>query len=71
MENRSHALIAGLFTLLLIVAGAIGAIWVSKKNIPLMKKWGVSISNPEAEFKLIDADSGGSILFREFSHYCI
>ena len=36
MENRSHALIAGLFTLLLIVAGAIGAIWVSKKNIPLM-----------------------------------
>jgi hypothetical protein len=42
-----------------------------KKNIPLMKKWGVSISNPEAEFKLIDADSGGSILFREFSHYCI
>ena len=36
MENRSHALIAGLFTLLLIVAGAIGAIWVSKKNVPLM-----------------------------------
>ena len=35
MENRSHALLAGLFTLLLILAGAIGAIWVSKKNIPL------------------------------------
>ena len=36
MENRSHALWAGLFTLLLIVAGAMGAVWVSKKNIPLM-----------------------------------
>ena len=36
MENRSHALIAGLFTLLLIAAGAIGAIWVSKQNIPLV-----------------------------------
>ena len=36
MENRSHALIAGLFTLLLLAAGAIGAVWVSKKNIPLM-----------------------------------
>jgi phospholipid/cholesterol/gamma-HCH transport system substrate-binding protein len=36
MESRSHALIAGLFTLLLIVAGAVGAVWVSKKNIPLV-----------------------------------
>ena len=35
IENRSHAFLAGLFALLLIVAGAIGAIWVSKKNIPL------------------------------------
>ena len=36
MENRSHALIAGLFTLLLVIAGAIGAVWVSKKNVPLL-----------------------------------
>ncbi len=42
-----------------------------KKNSPLMKKCGVNIADPDAEFKLIDADSGGSILFREFSHYCI
>jgi phospholipid/cholesterol/gamma-HCH transport system substrate-binding protein len=36
MENRSHALIAGLFTLLLVIASAIGAVWVSKKNVPLI-----------------------------------
>ncbi len=36
MENRSHALLAGLFTLLLVIAGAIGAVWVSKKNVPLI-----------------------------------
>ncbi len=36
MENRSHALLAGLFTLLLVIAGAIGAVWVSKKNVPLV-----------------------------------
>jgi phospholipid/cholesterol/gamma-HCH transport system substrate-binding protein len=36
MENRSHALLAGLFTLLLVMAGAIGAVWVSKKNVPLI-----------------------------------
>ena len=36
MENRSHALLAGLFTLLLVIAAAIGAVWVSKKNIPLL-----------------------------------
>ena len=36
MENRSHALLAGLFTLLLMIAGAVGAVWVSKKNLPLL-----------------------------------
>lgn len=36
MENRSHALLAGLFTLLLVISGAIGAVWVSKKNVPLI-----------------------------------
>jgi phospholipid/cholesterol/gamma-HCH transport system substrate-binding protein len=36
MENRSHALLAGLFTLLLVIAGAVGAVWVSKKNVPLL-----------------------------------
>ena len=34
MENRSHALLAGLFTLLLVIASAITAIWISKQNLP-------------------------------------
>ena len=36
MENRSHALMAGLFALILIIGGIAAAIWISKKNIPLM-----------------------------------
>jgi len=35
MENRSHAMLAGLFTLVFLVAAAIAAIWISKKNVPL------------------------------------
>jgi phospholipid/cholesterol/gamma-HCH transport system substrate-binding protein len=34
MENRSHALLAGLFTLLLAIAAGVTAIWVSKQNLP-------------------------------------
>lgn len=34
MENRSHALLAGLFTLLLVIAAGVTAIWVSKQNLP-------------------------------------
>jgi len=34
MENRSHALLAGLFTLLLVIAAGVVAIWVSKQNLP-------------------------------------
>jgi phospholipid/cholesterol/gamma-HCH transport system substrate-binding protein len=35
MENRSHAMLAGLFTLVFLVAAAVAAIWISKKNVPL------------------------------------
>ncbi len=35
MENRSHAMLAGLFTLVFLIAAAIAAIWISKKNVPL------------------------------------
>jgi phospholipid/cholesterol/gamma-HCH transport system substrate-binding protein len=35
MENRSHAMLAGLFTLIFLLAAAIAAIWISKKNVPL------------------------------------
>lgn len=34
MENRSHALLAGLFALLLIIAAGVTAVWVSKQNLP-------------------------------------
>ena len=36
MENRSHALMAGLFAILLLIAAAYAAIWISKKNVPLV-----------------------------------
>lgn len=35
MENRSHAMLAGLFTLVLLICAAMAAIWISKKNVPL------------------------------------
>ena len=37
MENRSHALMAGLFAVLLLIAAAYAAIWISKKNVPLVR----------------------------------
>ena len=42
-----------------------------KQAIPLLKKWGAKIDNPEGEFKKIDKNGGGILLFDEFSHYCI
>ena len=33
MENRSHALLAGLFVLLLLIAAALTAIWLSRKDV--------------------------------------
>jgi len=33
MENKSHALLAGIFVLLLIIAAAIAAIWLGRKNV--------------------------------------
>jgi hypothetical protein len=38
---------------------------------PIMKKFGVIINNMEEEFKKIDRDGGGFILFEEFADYCI
>jgi len=35
MENRSHALLAGLFALILLIGAVVAAVWISKKNIPL------------------------------------
>ena len=45
MENRSHAMLAGLFTLVFLIAAAIAAIWISKKNVPL-KPYELVASSP-------------------------
>ncbi len=37
----------------------------------MLKKWGVNIKDPKSEFKSIDKNGGGVVLFDEFSHYCI
>ena len=42
-----------------------------KKAIPTLSKWGVKINNPEAEFKKIDANNSGGIMFDEFCEYAI
>ena len=42
-----------------------------KVAVPIMKRWGVLVNDPVAEFKKIDVNNGGTLLFDEFSHYCI
>ena len=42
-----------------------------KKAKPTLEKWGVKIGDPEAEFKKIDTNGGGSIMFEEFCEYAI
>ena len=42
-----------------------------KKLFLHSKKWGVKITDPEAEFKKIDNNKGGVILFEEFCDYAI
>lgn len=42
-----------------------------KTAIPTMKKWGVVITDPVKEFKKIDKNGGGSIMFDEFCAYAI
>ena len=42
-----------------------------KKAMKTLEKWGIKISNPEAEFKKIDNNNSGSIMFDEFCEYAI
>ena len=42
-----------------------------KKAMPTLEKWGIKITNPEAEFKKIDNNNSGSIMFDEFCEYAI
>jgi len=42
-----------------------------KKAMPTLEKWGVKITDPVAEFKKIDNNNSGSIMFDEFCEYAI
>ena len=42
-----------------------------KLALPTLEKWGVKIANPESEFKKIDKNGGGVIMFDEFCEYAI
>jgi len=42
-----------------------------KKAVPTLNKWGIKISDPAAEFKSIDKNNSGSIMFDEFCEYAI
>ena len=42
-----------------------------KKALPTLEKWGVKITDPKAEFKKIDENNSGSIMFEEFCEFAI
>ena len=42
-----------------------------KKAVPILEKWGVKITDPNAEFKNNDNNNSGSIMFDEFCEYAI
>ena len=42
-----------------------------KQAIPTLEKWGIKVTDPVAEFKKIDKNGGGSIMFDEFCEYAI
>ena len=42
-----------------------------KAALPRIEAWGLKIDNPEAEFKAIDKNGGGIILFDEFADWAL
>ena len=42
-----------------------------KKALPKFKKWGAKIDDPAAEFKKLDTNNSGSIMFDEFCEFAI
>ena len=42
-----------------------------QKAVPIIESWGCKIPNPEADFRLIDKDGGGMILFGEFAEWAL
>lgn len=41
------------------------------KAVPIMQKWGITITDPAKTFREIDTDNGGMILFEEFCRWAI
>ena len=41
------------------------------KAIPIMKKWGLDMSNPDQSWKEADSDGAGMVLFNEFVEWAI
>ena len=41
------------------------------KAVPLLEKWGIDMSNPEAQWNECDANGGGMVLFDEFCQWAI
>jgi Ca2+-binding EF-hand superfamily protein len=42
-----------------------------KEALPKIQSWGVKINDPETEFKKIDTNGGGMVLFDEFAHWAL
>ena len=42
-----------------------------KKALPTLEKWGIKMKNPEAEFKKIDHNNSGNVMFNEFCEFAI
>ena len=42
-----------------------------KKALPTLQKWGVKVSEAEGEFKKLDRNNSGSIMFDEFCEFAI
>ena len=42
-----------------------------KQALPMFKRWGFEVKDPKAEFKVIDRNGGGEILFDEFADWAL
>merc|ERR1711879_712908 len=42
-----------------------------KAGVKHMKNWGVEVKDPVKEFKQVDHDGGGKVLFNEFCHWAL
>lgn len=42
-----------------------------KQAVPQLEKWGISVPDPDEEFKKIDTNNGGMLLFDEFARWAV